>query len=239
MGGGCAETATCVRNRPDFAGPGGPERAFAPEIPQRNELSRPSSAGALIGDRFSLASEATGVSGLAERYAAALFELADERRALDAVAGDLRELRAMLDDSGDFVRLLRSPVLSREAQGKAVEALAERAGLSDLTRDFLGVVAENRRLFAVPAMIEAYLNKLAERRGEVTAEVTVARPLNEARQGALTEQLRRAVGARVAVDIRVDPALLGGMIVKVGSRMVDASLNSRLQRLRLAMRSSG
>lgn len=186
-----------------------------------------------------MASEGTGISGLAERYAAALFDLADERRALDAVAGDLRELRAMVHDSPDLVRLIRSPVLSRDEQGKAMAALAERAGLSPLTRDFLGVVARNRRLFAVPAMIAAYLRRLAERRGEITAEVTVAAPLGEARHAALLEQLRRAVGARVAVDVRVDPALLGGMIVKVGSRMVDASLNSRLQRLRLTMRGTG
>jgi F-type H+-transporting ATPase subunit delta len=186
-----------------------------------------------------LASEASGVSGLAERYAAALFDLADERHELDTVARDLRELRAMLQDSGDLMRLLRSPVLTRDEQGKAIAAVAEGAGLSPLTRDFLGVVARNRRLFAVPEMIEAYLRNLAERRGEVTAVVTVAQPLNEARQAALTEQLRRAVGARVAVDVRVDPALLGGMIVKVGSRMVDASLSSRLQRLRLAMRAGG
>jgi F-type H+-transporting ATPase subunit delta len=183
--------------------------------------------------------EAAGTSGLADRYAAALFDLADERNALDAVAGDLRELRTMLHESGDLVRLLRSPVVSRAQQGKAVAALAERAGLAELTRDFLGVVAKNRRLFAVPAMIEAYLRRLAERRGEVTAEITVAQPLNEARHAALVEQLRRAVGARVAVDIRVDPGLLGGMIVKIGSRMVDASLNSRLQRLRLAMKATG
>ena len=183
--------------------------------------------------------ETTGTSGLAERYAAALFDLADERRALDAVAGDLRELRTMLHESSDLVRLLRSPVVSRGEQGKAVAALAECAGLADLTRDFLGLVAKNRRLFAVPAMIEAYLRKLADRRGEVTAEVTVAHALNEARQAALLEQLRRTVGARVVVDIRVDPRLLGGMIVKIGSRMVDASLNSRLQRLRLAMKATG
>jgi F-type H+-transporting ATPase subunit delta len=183
--------------------------------------------------------ETTGTSGLAERYAAALFELADERRLLDAVAGDLRELRAMLQGSGDLVRLLRSPVVSRAEQAKAVAAIAERAGLAGLTQDFLGLVAKNRRLFAVPAMIEAYLKKLAERRGEVTAEVTVAQPLNEARQAALLDQLRRTVGARVVVDMRVDPGLLGGMIVKIGSRMVDASLNSRLQRLRLAMKVTG
>jgi F-type H+-transporting ATPase subunit delta len=183
--------------------------------------------------------EATGTSGLAERYAAALFDLADERGALDAVAGDLRELRLMVRESGDLARLLRSPVLSRAEQGKAIAALGERGGLSSLTRDFLGVVARNRRLFAVPAMIEAYLKKLAERRGEVTAEITVAQPLNPAREAALTEQLRRAVGARVTLDIRVDPGLLGGLIVKIGSRMVDASLNSRLQRLRLAMKGIG
>jgi len=182
--------------------------------------------------------EATGTSGLAERYAAALFDLADERHALDAVAGDLRELRSMLQASGDLARLLRSPVVSRDEQKKAVAALSESAGLADLTRDFLGVVATNRRLFAVPAMIEAYLKRLAERRGEVTAEVTVAQKLNPPREAALAEQLRRALGLRVTLDIRVDPALLGGMIVKIGSRMVDASLNSRLQRLRLAMKSS-
>jgi F-type H+-transporting ATPase subunit delta len=195
--------------------------------------------GALIGESFPLASEGTGISGLAERYAAALFELAEERHALDAVAADLRQLRTMLADSADLVRLIRSPVLSRGEQGKAVAAVAEGAGLSQLIRDFLGVAATNRRLFAVPAMIDAYLRKLAERRGEVTAEVTVAQPLDEARKAALSEQLRRAVGARVTVDIRVDPRLLGGMIVKVGSRMVDASLSSRLQRLRLAMKGVG
>jgi F-type H+-transporting ATPase subunit delta len=200
--------------------------------------SQAASAGALTGDWFPLASEATGVFGLAERYAAALFDLADERHELDAVAGDLRELRTMLLQSGDLTRLLRSPVLSREVQGTAIAAVTEAAAMTGLTRDFLGVVARNRRLFAVPQMIEAYLRQLAERRGEVTAQVTVAQPLDENRRAALIEQLRRVVGARVAVDVRVDSALLGGIIVRVGSRMVDASLSSRLQRLRTAMRAS-
>jgi len=185
-----------------------------------------------------LAEQVGVLTQIARPYAAALFDLADDRHELDAVAGDLRELRTMLQQSGDLTRLLRSPVLSREAQGQAIAALTEAAGLTRLTRDFLGVVARNRRLFAVPDMIEAYLRQLAVRRGEVTAQVTVAQPLDEARRAALTEQLRRAVGARVAVDIRVDPALLGGMIVRVGSRMVDASVSSRLQRLRMAMRAS-
>jgi F-type H+-transporting ATPase subunit delta len=219
-------------------GPVAPAKRPRAGIPQATNCRDRPPVGALIGDRVKVASEATGVSGLAGRYAAALFELADERHALDAVAGDLRELRAMIAASGDLVRLLRTPVVSRDEQGKAIAAIALHAGLSDLTRDFLGVVARNRRLFAVPAMIEAYLKRLADRRGEITAEVTVAQPLDEARQAALLEQLRRAIGARVAVDLRIDPALLGGMIVKVGSRMVDASLNSRLRRLRLAMKAT-
>jgi F-type H+-transporting ATPase subunit delta len=186
-----------------------------------------------------LAAESTGISGLAERYAAALFELADERHALDEVADDLRELRGMLAESGDLMRLVRSPVLSRNEQGNAIEALAERAALSKLTRDFLAVVARNRRLFAAPGMIEAYLAKLAEHRGEITAEVTTAQALNEAQRNSLIDQLRRTVGSRVAIDVKVDPSLLGGMIVKIGSRMVDGSLKGQLSRLALSMKSIG
>jgi F-type H+-transporting ATPase subunit delta len=184
-----------------------------------------------------VASETTGVSGLAERYAAALFDLADERRILDEVANNLRELRAMLYASSEFLRLIRSPILSREQQAKAIGMVAERAGLSPLVRDFLAVVARNRRLFAVPAMIEAFLAKLAARRGEVTAEVFSAQPLSEAQLAALNEQLRRSIGTRVSVDVRVDPGLIGGLVVKLGSRMVDGSIKSKLQRLQLAMKS--
>jgi F-type H+-transporting ATPase subunit delta len=188
-------------------------------------------------DGFPLASETTGVSGLAERYAAALFDLADERRILDEVANNLRELRAMLYASSEFLRLIRSPILSREQQAKAIGMVAERAGLSPLVRDFLAVVARNRRLFAVPAMIEAFLAKLAARRGEVTAEVFSAQPLSEAQLAALNEQLRRSIGSRVSVDVHVDPGLIGGLVLKLGSRMVDGSIKSKLQRLQLAMKS--
>jgi F-type H+-transporting ATPase subunit delta len=186
-----------------------------------------------------LASEATGVSGLAERYAAALFDLADERRMLDGVASDLRQLGAMLQASSDLMRLIRSPVLSRAQQGAAMGVVAERAELSPLVRDFLAVVARNRRLFAVPVMIEAFLTKLAARRGEVNAQVTAAQALSEAQIAALNEQLRRSIGSRVSVDVQVDPRLIGGMIVKVGSRMVDGSVRSKLRRLQLAMKSTG
>jgi F-type H+-transporting ATPase subunit delta len=174
---------------------------------------------------------------LAERYAAALFDLADDRRMLDQVATDLRELRAMLQASGDLLRLIRSPVLSRDQQAQAILIVAEHARLSQLVRDFLAVVARNRRLFAVPAMIEAFLAKLAARRGEVTAEVVAAQALSEAQLAALNEQLRRSIGSRVSIDIRVDPGLIGGLVVKLGSRMVDGSIKSKLQRLQLAMKS--
>jgi F-type H+-transporting ATPase subunit delta len=180
--------------------------------------------------------EETGVTLLAERYAAALFEIADERRSLDDVAADLRQLRAMQRDSAELTQLVRSPVLSRAVQGRAIAALAEAAALSPLVRDFLAVVARNRRLFALSAMIEAYLTRLAARRGEITAEVTTAQPLSEAQLAALGEQLRRSAGRRVAVDFRVDAGLIGGMIVKLGSRLVDATLRSRLQRLQSVMK---
>jgi F-type H+-transporting ATPase subunit delta len=183
-----------------------------------------------------LASETSGVSALAERYATALFDIADERRALDQVATDLRQLRAMLAASTDLMRLVRSPVMSRLDQARAVAALAQRAELSPLVRDFLAVVARNRRLFAVPAMIDAFLAMLAERRGEVTAEVVAAQPLTEAQLDALSEHLRHTVGRRVTVDARVDQRLIGGMIIKVGSRMVDASVDSKLRRLQLEMK---
>ncbi|HTV44414.1 MAG TPA: F0F1 ATP synthase subunit delta [Stellaceae bacterium] len=181
----------------------------------------------------------TGVSALAERYAAALFDIADERRALDTVAADLRQLRAMLAESQDLTRLIRSPIVSREQQAQAIAALASAAGLSPLVRDFLAVVAQNRRLFAVPAMIGAYLAELASRRGEITAAVTTAQPLNETQTEALAEQLRHTVGRRVFIEAEVDPRLIGGMIVKVGSRMVDGSVESKLRRLQLAMKGIG
>jgi F-type H+-transporting ATPase subunit delta len=183
-----------------------------------------------------VASEAKGVSGLAERYAAALFDLAEERKALDAVAGDLRTLRAMLRDSGDLRRLIRSPVLSREDQAKAIAAIAQPAELSPLTCNFLGLLAQNRRLFALPAMGESYLSRLALRRGEVTAQVVTPQALSPAQRAAVDEQLRKAVGGKVAVDVEVDPSLLGGLVVRLGSRMVDASLKSKLYRLQLAMK---
>ncbi|WP_374449236.1 F0F1 ATP synthase subunit delta [Stella sp.] len=183
-----------------------------------------------------MAAKASESAGLAERYASALFDLADERRTVDAVADDLRRLRTMLADSPDLRRLVRSPVLGREQQGRAVAAIADQAGFDALTRNFLGLLARNRRLFAVESMIAAFLAELARRRGELTAHVTSAAPLSESQLSTVTDALRRAVGGKVTVDLAVDPSLLGGLVVRVGSRMVDSSLRTKLQRLELAMK---
>lgn len=183
-----------------------------------------------------MAARGTGPGGLAARYAAALFELADEKKQLDEIAKDLRELKAMLGESEDLCRLIRSPILSRGEQGRAMTALLEKAGLSAVVRRFVGLVAQNRRLFVLPAMIDEYLAELARRRGEASAQVVSAQPLDERQRQAVTEALKRVTGGKVAVDLKVDPSLLGGLVVKVGSRLIDSSLKSKLQRLQLAMK---
>jgi F-type H+-transporting ATPase subunit delta len=179
------------------------------------------------------------MSDLPGRYASALLDLADERKAFDEVAEDLKTLRALIDESEDLRRLLGSPVFTRDEQRKAMTALIEKAGIGELTRRFVMVVTENRRLFALKGMIDSYLAELARRRGEITAQVTSARALSDDQQAALLETLRGSVGGKVQLDLKVDPALIGGLVVKVGSRMIDSSLRSKLQRLQLAMKGVG
>ena len=178
-------------------------------------------------------------SGLAGRYAAALFELADEGKALDAVAEDLVALQQALDESEDLTRLVRSPVLDRDEQWKAMSALLDKMATNDLTRNFLGVVTANRRLFALSGIIRAYLEELASRRGEVTAEVVSAHPLTDFQIKELEDSLKKALGGKVAIAPRVDISILGGLIVKVGSRMIDSSLRTQLQKLKFAMKGAG
>jgi len=186
-----------------------------------------------------LAAQVTETGSLAQRYAAALFELADAKHQLDAVAADLGGLAKVVDDSADFRRLINSPVLSRADQGKAVAAIAEKAGLNALTAKFLGLLAKNRRLFALPAIIGAFKKILATRRGEMTAEVWSARPLSAAQESALADAIKRAHGAKVTMEVRQDPSLIGGLVVKVGSRMIDSSIRTKLQKLQLAMKGVG
>lgn len=177
-----------------------------------------------------------GDTGVAARYALALFELADEQRKLDQVADDLRSLDSMIAENDDLQRLVRNPVVSRAESGRALAALLESAGADQLTRNFIGLVAANRRLFALSAMIRGYLAELAERRGEVTAEVTSAQQLSPAQTESLEAALRSALGGKVALSVDVDPTLIGGLVVKVGSRMVDSSLKTQLQKMKLAMK---
>jgi F-type H+-transporting ATPase subunit delta len=186
-----------------------------------------------------LAGTDTSLSGLAGRYALALLDLADEDKSLDAVADDLRALRRMIGESEDLRRLLRSPLISREQQATALAAVLDKAGLGETTRRFVQVVARNRRLFVLPQIIDTYLSELAHRRGEVTAQVTSAVALSEGQRQALIESLKSSVGDKVKVDVKVDDSLIGGLIVKVGSRMIDNSLRSKLQRLQLAMKGVG
>ena len=176
---------------------------------------------------------------MADRYATALYELAAADQLLDAVAADLQQLQRLTAGSADLRRLFHSPVASRAEQGRAVAALSGKAGLNDLTRRFLGLLARNRRLAALAAVIDAFLGQLAGARGQTTADVVSARELTDRQLAGVRAALQKAVGGEVAVTARVDPGLLGGLVVKVGSRMVDSSLRTKLQQLRLAMKGIG
>ena len=179
------------------------------------------------------------VSGVSARYASALYDLADEKGALDAVASDLTNLQKMVDDSDDFRRFIKSPVISRTEQSKAIAAIAEKSQVSPITQKFLGLLASNRRLAALPGAIAGFRAILADRRGQATAQVTSAAPLTPAQTTSLIDALKKSVGRNVDIVSKVDPSILGGLIVKIGSRMVDSSLKSKLQRLKLAMKGVG
>lgn len=180
--------------------------------------------------------ETSLVAELAGRYAAALFDLAREKKALDEVAGDLARLQAMLSESADLRRLVRSPVIARDDKARAMAALMEAAEIGGLTRRFVGVVARHQRLYALDDMIRSFSALLSEHRGEMTADVASARPLGEAELGALESELGRIAGCKVNVAATVDDGLIGGLVVRLGSRMVDSSLRTKLDKLRFAMK---
>lgn len=186
-----------------------------------------------------MAGDTSVATGIAGRYAKALFEMANEQKALDQVRDDLAQVQALLDESEDLRRVVLSPVLDRTQQGKAMLAVLDAAGISSLVRNFIGVVAQNRRLFALSPMIRTYNALLAEFRGEVVAEVTSATALSDAQQEKIAATLKGAMGRDINIETRVDESLIGGMVVRVGSRMVDFSLATKLQGLRLAMKGVG
>jgi F-type H+-transporting ATPase subunit delta len=178
-------------------------------------------------------------SGVAGRYANALFELALEQNALGAVEQDLATFAEALAEAPDLRRLVQSPVISAEEQARALDAVLKALKLGGLTGNFLKLTAKNRRLFAVPDMIRAFRMALARQRGQVNAEVTSAAKLEDGQLRALKQALTAALGKDVQLDHKVDASLLGGLIVKVGSRMVDSSLRTKLSSLKHAMKEVG
>jgi len=183
-----------------------------------------------------LATEEPIISGMAGRYATALFDLAKEANAIDAVQADLARFDALVGDSADLLRLVRSPAFSTAEQLKALTAVLDRAGIGGLAANFLKLVTSNRRLFAVRDMIRAFGDLVAQHRGEATAQVTVAEQLKDEHVQALRSALKAVSGKNVALDIKVDPAIIGGLIVKLGSRMVDSSLRTKLNAIKHAMK---
>ncbi|WP_210413977.1 F0F1 ATP synthase subunit delta [Luteithermobacter gelatinilyticus] len=186
-----------------------------------------------------LASEKLTISGLAGRYAVALFDLAKEADALDDVAKDLAALEALLNESPELANLVANPVFSREEQGKAMDAVVSHAGLSKLVANFLGVLARNRRLSQLKNIIREYNRHLAHHKGEVNASVVTAHALTKTQQNALKAKLKSLVGRDVNVEMSIDENLLGGMVVNIGSRMIDSSLKTKLENLEESMKEVG
>ncbi|NWG70014.1 MAG: F0F1 ATP synthase subunit delta [Parvularculaceae bacterium] len=176
------------------------------------------------------------VSAIAQRYADALFDLALDTGELESVERDMAALRRAIAASADLRKMLRSPVYDRDAQARAVSAIADKAGFSQLVRNFLGLVAKNRRLFALESITAAFAARMAAHRGEVTAEAISAAPLNDDQTRRLRGEIELHLGKAVNLNIRVDPDLLGGLVVKVGSKMIDSSLRTKLSRLKSVMK---
>jgi F-type H+-transporting ATPase subunit delta len=183
-----------------------------------------------------VAGEEHPVSGMAGRYASALFDLANETNAIDAVKTSLERFDKLVAESADLERLVRSPVFSADEQAKALSAVLDRAAIDGLAAKFLKLVTANRRLFAVRDMIKGFRELVAKHRGEATAEVTVAEQLKDEHIEALRAALKQVSGKDVGLDIKIDPAIIGGLVVKLGSRMVDTSLRTKLNAIKHAMK---
>jgi F-type H+-transporting ATPase subunit delta len=186
-----------------------------------------------------VAGENPTVSGVAGRYATALFELARDERTVDVVKADLARFDAMIAESPDLSRLVRSPVFSAEEQLRALNAILDVAGMSGTAAKFLKVLTVNRRLFSVRDAIKAYAALVAKFKGEAAADVTVAEPLSDKNLDALRTALKSVTGQEVSLNVKIDPAIIGGLIVKVGSRMVDSSLRTKLNSIKNAMKEAG
>lgn len=183
-----------------------------------------------------MAGKANASPIIAERYAGALFELADEQHALDQTARDLEALKGLLTSSPELRAALRNPLFDSAQQGGAITEIAKAAGLSPTILKFLGVLARNRRLFALDAIADAFLAELARRRGELTVDVSSAQALTADQAARLTEKLNQTLAAKVRINAKVDPSLLGGLVVKIGSKLIDSSIRTKLVGLERVMK---
>ena len=230
-----------LRNRAIFVGFGdGPQdpknsleiQGFVPAF-----WGRRRACGFDLQEQADVAGDDLTVSGMTGRYARALFELALDTKSVDAVKTDLEKFDAMLSESPDLLRLVRSPVFGVEEQSKALSAVLEKAGIGGLAAKFLKLITANRRLFAVRNMIRDFRKLTARWKGEVTAEVTVAEKLSDARLEELKNTLKSITGEKsIDLNVKIDPAIIGGLTVKLGSRMVDSSLRTKLNAMKLAMK---
>jgi F-type H+-transporting ATPase subunit delta len=186
-----------------------------------------------------VAAEDPSVSGVSGRYATALFELARDEKSIDAVKADLDQFEAMLNDSADLKRLVRSPVFAADTQSRALSAVLDKAGITGISANFLKVLTANRRLFAVSDVIRAFRALVARFKGEASADVTVAEPLSDKNLDALKTALKAVSGKDVTLHVKVDPSIIGGLVVKLGSRMVDSSLRTKLNSIKNAMKEAG
>ncbi|MBY6090814.1 F0F1 ATP synthase subunit delta [Pseudooceanicola sp. 502str34] len=178
-------------------------------------------------------------SGIAHRYATAIFEIARDNNSLSQLETGVEDLSAALAESDDLKALISSPVYTREEQAKAIAAVAKKMGLADVLGNALQLMAQKRRLFALPQLVEALRALLAEHKGEVTAEVTSAKALTKTQSEKLAKVLSASVGKDVKIVAAVDEALIGGLVVKVGSKMIDTSISSKLNSLQNAMKEVG
>ncbi len=186
-----------------------------------------------------MAKSSSPISGIADRYAGSLFELALQSNSVAKVETDLSRFEELLNGSDDLTRMIKSPVFSADEQYKSVVAIADKAKITGLVGNFLRVVARNRRLFAIPTIIKSFRSIAAEQRGEVTADVVSAHPLTAAQKSELTTALKGVAGKDVVISAAVDPSLLGGLVVKIGSRQIDTSLKTKLNSLKLALKEVG
>jgi F-type H+-transporting ATPase subunit delta len=188
---------------------------------------------------FDVATDNPVTAGVAGRYASALFELANEQNQLDEVDSDLGKFQDLLNQSDDLNRLVKSPAFAAEEQQRALGAVMDWAGVGATTGNFLKVITRNRRLFAAEDMIKTFRALLARHRGEVTADVKSAVALTDAQLTALKDKLKTSYGKDVRLDASVDPSLLGGLVIKIGSRMFDSSLKTNLSNLKVVLRGTG